>query len=666
MATTNPSLPQTDSPAEQQARAAQLQAAQQTYTYTYDTSLQPLAVATTVPKADGPALIWAGSAVILTLDLLGNVLAKASKIFGPGAKKPTIPRESPEDLAKAIETVVELRDLHEDLAKTLTDLHANPVKAAAQEASHSPAKGLLGFAEGLVARVEAAIEGESPAEKALRLIGEIGKKLLTDFGQKLLAYLEFYGEASNIGVYAEQFQTMRVPEIESAWDDDRMFAWLRIAGPNPGLIKGISALPGSFPVSEAQYRETMGANDSLAAAGKEGRLFLLDYAALATVQTGTFPDQQKYLAVPLALFAIAPQGAADRSLRAVAIQLGQAPDNDTPVITPSSPAWSIAKIWVQIADGNYHEMVAHLAETHLVIEAFAVATPRNLATSHPLYLLLEPHAKGTLFINNLALKALINTNGVVDALLAGTIGSSIQLAVDRVVGYSLHESFLPEAIQRRSVETLPVYPFRDDAMMIWGAIHQWVQSYLGIYYRNDEDVQQDYELQAWVRDLGGKNGARLGGVGEPGIPGEPAIRTFRYLVNVATMAIYTGSAQHAAVNFTQNFIMKYTPAVPLAGYLPPPGSADEQGNLLGTLPPLQKSLLQQALLTLLGGVYYTKLGDYDRNVPGHYFQDARVAEPLATFQASLAKIESDIGRKNLSRIPYIVLLPSEIPQSINI
>jgi arachidonate 15-lipoxygenase len=69
---------------------------------------------------------------------------------------------------------------------------------------------------------------------------------------------------------------------------------------------------------------------------------------------------------------------------------------------------------------------------------------------------------------------------------------------------------------------------------------------------------------------------------------------------------------------------------------------------------------------LLGGVYYTKLGDYDRNVPGHYFQDARVAEPLATFQATLARIESDIGRKNLSRIPYIVLLPSEIPQSINI
>lgn len=665
-----PSLPQHDGPAARAARAAQLAATQKTLTYAYDTVVAPLAVASAVPKGDGVAPVLAGTAVLRVLDLVGNVLAKATKVFGQGAPHDEKLAWSPPELVEIAGVVEQLHSGHERLTELLTSLHARPARAELR-ALTAPSKGLLARVEGAVAvAVEDTFGGDllhlgDPAGEAFDTIGKLLKALLTAAGQALLRYLNLYGEAPAIAAFTEQFQTIRVPEIQSNCLDDRMFAYMRVAGPNPLVIQGIRALPATFPVTEAQFQETMGAQDSLAQAGAEGRLFLCDYAALADVQPGTFPDQQKYLTTPLALFAVPPEDAADRSLRAVAIQLAQAPANDAPIFTPRSAGWPVAKLHVQVADGNYHEMISHLGRTHLVVEAFAVTTPRQLAEDHPLYLLLTPHLTGTLFINNAAVSSLISEGGIVDRLLSGTITSSVQLSIDAVQSFTFNEQFLPEALARRSVETLPSYPYRDDGLLLWRALHGWVRSYLSVYYPGDGDVQGDYELQAWARELGAQDGGRLPGIAEPGAE-NGGIRTFSYLVNVVTLAIFTGSAQHAAVNFPQNFTMSYTPAMPLAAYAPPPVSARESGDMLATLPPLQQSVVQQALGYLLGGVYYTRLGDYDRNIRGTWFQDPRVKAPLAQLQTDLQAVEAEIGRRNLARIPYIVLLPSQVPQSVNI
>ncbi len=79
--------------------------------------------------------------------------------------------------------------------------------------------------------------------------------------------------------------------------------------------------------------------------------------------------------------------------------------------------------------------------------------------------------------------------------------------------------------------------------------------------------------------------------------GEAAsIRTRAYLARLLTQVIFTASAQHAAVNFPQNTITSFTPAMPLAAYAPSPAPAEpavDAGARRG-LPPLQRSLLQQA------------------------------------------------------------------------
>ena len=63
---------------------------------------------------------------------------------------------------------------------------------------------------------------------------------------------------------------------------------------------------------------------------------------------------------------------------------------------------------------------------------------------------------------------------------------------------------LPKTFKARGVddpELLPNYPYRDDALLYWDAIHRWVSSYLSLYYHSDADVQADPELAAWFDEL---------------------------------------------------------------------------------------------------------------------------------------------------------------------
>ncbi len=142
------------------------------------------------------------------------------------------------------------------------------------------------------------------------------------------------------------------------------------------------------------------------------------------------------------------------------------------------------------------------------------------------------------------------------------------------------------------------------------------------------------------------------------------IATLAYLVDAVTMVIFTGSAQHAGVNFPQNGIMSFAPAMPTAGYetAKAVGAGTSKQDWLNLLPPLDQAQQQLNLLYLLGSVYFTKLGNYENGD----FSDSKVAEPLQMFQKSLQDIEEIINRRNLERPAYDYLKPTNIPQSINI
>lgn len=472
------------------------------------------------------------------------------------------------------------------------------------------------------------------------------------------------GHATSLKDYENLFPVIGVPAIAKSYQEDEVFAYMRVAGYNPVMIERVTSLGDRFPVTEEHYQAVMGTDDSLAAAGLEGRLYLADYKILSGVINGTYPREQKYVYSPLALFALPKGSDPTRLLRPVAIQCGQTPGPDYPIVTPNSGkyAWLFAKTVVQIADANIHEAVTHLARTHLLVGVFAIATARQLPHTHPLRILLRPHFDSTLAINNAAQRILIAPGGGVDRLLSPSIDNSRVLAVLGLQSYGFNSAILPKQFQQRGVDDpnlLPVYPYRDDALLVWDAIHQWVWDYLNLYYPTDETIHKDIALQTWAAEISAYDGGRIPDFGEDG-----GIKTLNYLIDATTLIIFTASAQHAAVNFPQKDLMGYAAAIPLAGYLPASTLKREvtEQDYLNLLPPLDQAQRQYNLLSLLGSVYYNKLGEYEQG----YFTDEKVKPLLQGFQSHLQQVENTIKERNLHRPAYEYLLPSKIPQSINI
>ncbi len=638
----HPTLPQQDTSSEQHRRGEQLVKSQRKYQWTNTMSnVVGVPMATEVHFADEPTLAWLLLVSEVGLKIAENLLA---------VKLVNADETDEDDKAK---TQSKLQQVHQRL-QAVREIHAN--QAPNQDA------GLIQTV--ITATKQLLKEHNLSFDELVSQFQDLAKDYtLANIGSPL---------EEGLAPYNQLFQTLTLPTLAKTFWDDETFARFRIAGPNPMLIKGINEIPAKFPLTDGQYRDVMGSEDSLTEALAEHRLYLLDYAELdylAAEPGQTATGQSKYVYAPIALFAIAK---GQTSLTPVAIQCGQNPEH-FPLffkVGKNQPlqwwGWQMAKTIVQVAEGNYHELFVHLARTHLVLEAFTVATHRCLAECHPLNVLLLPHFEGTLFINNAAAKQLIAEGGPIDHIFAAPIARTQQAAGSDRLNFDFYANMLPTELQSRQVANsawLPDYPYRDDALLVWGAIERWVGDYVSVYYGSDAAVMGDTELAAWTASL----------MGEGKINGFKEITSRMQLISVLTMIIFTASAQHAAVNFPQKPLMTYAPALSGAAWQPAPaGQIDHsEKDWLQLLPPVQQSFEQLNVLYLLGSVHYRRLGDYRSNSFPYlpWFEDEQITKnggPLAKFQQSLLTVESTINARNSERISYEFLLPSQIPNSINI
>ncbi len=429
---TVPSLPQQD-PKGRSYREQELENARTAYTYAHSFTyvdqqtqlpymidgqpavLAPIAVLT--PSNDLPQGQWLNLVQIFQLlqssiMIVTNFTVKLTNLLNVGAVGT--------DALPTPQTVKELRSILDSASSILTDLDhlmaaVHHLMTNASEApAATPVTNSSGFIHKLFAHISNAAEDAeqwkakaelSLTREGLHILEKAGKILFDIVGDiakhEVLKWAGLSGEAKSMMDFANQFQTVVVPDIIATTLTDSAFARMRVAGPNPVVLEGVAELPAKFPVPNAKFQEVMGVEDSLDAAGKEGRLYIADYVVLASMKPGQVPVQ-KYIGAPLALFAV-PRAGGSRALRPVAIQCAQDPGNTNPIFYPSDgTSWELAKNWVQAADGNYHELISHLGLTHLLVEPFVVTTHRQLAPQHPLYVLLQPHFQGTIFINNSA------------------------------------------------------------------------------------------------------------------------------------------------------------------------------------------------------------------------------------------------------------------------
>ncbi|MCB9679507.1 MAG: hypothetical protein H6737_30660 [Alphaproteobacteria bacterium] len=453
-------------------------------------------------------------------------------------------------------------------------------------------------------------------------------------------------KAKSVDDYGKLFA--KIPPVpvwaQHKWELDETFGWQRLAGVNPMVVQRISAVPDHVAITEAHWAKSIG-RGTLEAAAKEGRLFACDYGILHGVPCGITNERQKFMHGPYAVFA-----AIDGKLRPVAIQIGATPD--TPVFTPEDgDDWRIAKLAVQVAEASHHETVVHLGRTHMVMEACTLATRRQLADNHPLHVLLMPHCEYTLPINHSAATSLIAPGGTIDQAFGPTISACAGLVRVAIDTWPLDAASPKHNTDSRglSIDVLPEAPYRDDGILVWDAVERFCTAYVKRWYPTAREVVEDTELQAWVRELSGP--CRLAGVG--------TIDSVEKLAHLVTTFVFTGSAQHSAVNFTQFPYMGAVPNMAGAFWEKWPGEV----QMVDVLPPPNMALLQFDTVYQLSGLRMNYLGQY----PEGTFADLESQALVKELQADLLRVEAVITEREKSRwLPYPHLLPSTIPASIHI
>ena len=192
-----------------------------------------------------------------------------------------------------------------------------------------------------------------------------------------------------------------------------------------------------------------------------------------------------------------------------------------------------------------------------------------------------------LAIDTIGRKELIGEGGIIDKTLSLGGGGHVKFIEKCFKSVNLQDYVFPKTIKKRGVddnEKLPEYYYRDDGLKLWEAIESFVREMMSIYYKNDEDVLRDGEIQAWIVDVH-KNGWPVNeGHDDHGVPS--SIKSRDQLIEILTALVFTFSCQHAAVNFSQKDFHGFAPNAPALMRRPPPTKKGQATlkSILETLP----------------------------------------------------------------------------------
>ncbi|XP_047315788.1 probable linoleate 9S-lipoxygenase 5 [Impatiens glandulifera] len=507
-----------------------------------------------------------------------------------------------------------------------------------------------------------------------------------------------------------------IQEDKSAWRTDEEFAREMLAGVNPVIISLLEEFPPKSKLDPSKYgnqnstitKEHIVPNLnglSVEEAINQNKIFLLDHhdslmPYLRKINTTT---TKTYASRTLLILRN------DGTLMPLAIELSLPnPKGDehgaiSKVYTPAQQGvegsiWDLAKAYVAVNDSGVHQLVSHWLNTHAVIEPFVIATNRQLSVLHPIQKLLDPHFRDTMNINAFARQTLINAGGILEKTV---FPSKYAMEMSAVIykNWVFTDHSLPADLIKRGVAVKDVkgkhglrlliedYPYAVDGLEIWSAIETWVEDYCSFYYKTDETVKGDKELQAWWKEL-----KEVGHGDKKNELWWPKMETKKDLTETCSIIIWVASALHAAVNFGQYPYAGYLPNRPTLSrrLMPEVGSPEYEELktnpdkiLLKTITAQLQTLLGVSLIEILSRHSSDEVYLGQRDTP-EWTKDVEPLEAFDKFGKKLVEIEKSIvemnNDKNLKnrvgpvQVPYTLLFPTGqsglsgkgIPNSVSI
>ncbi|KAL4028977.1 hypothetical protein IC575_012196 [Cucumis melo] len=507
-----------------------------------------------------------------------------------------------------------------------------------------------------------------------------------------------------------------IKEDKSAWRTDEEFGREMLAGLNPVIIRRLQDFPPRSKLDPKVYgdqkskiteEQIIHNLDGLTVeeAIKKNRLFILDHhdslmpylRRVNTTSTKTYASrtilflQENGTLKPLAIELSLPnlQGDEFGVVSRVFFPAEQG---------VGSTIWQLAKAYVAVNDSGYHQLISHWLNTHAVIEPFVIATNRQLSVLHPVFKLLHPHFRDTMNINAFARQILINAGGILEATV---FPSKYAMEMSSVLykDWAFHEQAPPTDLIKRGMAiedsnsphglrlVIEDYPYAVDGLEIWSAIKTWVTDYCSFYYKTDEAVRNDPELQSWWKEL------REEGHGDKkDEPWWPKMQNIEDLIDTCAIIIWIASALHAAVNFGQYPYAGYLPNRPTISrkFMPEEGTPEykeletnPEKVFLRTITAQLQTLLGIASIEILSRHSSDEVYLGQRDSP-KWTADKEVLDAFEKFGKKLAEIEDGITKRNedltlRNRVgpvfmPYTLLYPSSeegltgkgIPNSVSI
>ena len=458
---------------------------------------------------------------------------------------------------------------------------------------------------------------------------------------------------------------VRVPKRQLSANDDRAFGYARVGGMNPVelfCLSSQSELPEKFRVSDEDFlngvRKLYGDDHGIKSLANEielGTIFVCDFGLIeraGLVGAFEFEGLTRYSAAPFCL--LYANAAMKRHLVPVAIQVTRDGNGEdivwTPADTPSD--WRAAKLFVGCADFAVHQFKTHALWSHITQGPVSIALQRCVPPLHPIHKLLRPHMHGLLWINDFAMGALVakdptTSRARVGNLLSTLADGNLKLTCAAYEDYAMSATWLRADLKRRNllrddspgVKALGKggYPFREDSLLLLGSIEGYVGEIVEMFYESDRNVADDGYLAEFFREM-----SQLGGI--KGIPVSCA-STKAGLVDFCANAIFTASAFHAAVNFSQidfGANVFQMPGMLLRPPLRKRGVADDV-LIRDMLPPRKWALTQLGMLMFLSQPSRDQLGVFPEDLWG---TDARCMRIVDKFQDELRKCGNEIDKRN--------------------
>ena len=469
-------------------------------------------------------------------------------------------------------------------------------------------------------------------------------------------------------------------KVSKVFRQDEEFGRQMLCGPNPLHIRRVTSLEGRWAGGTVPDHTLEG--KSVQDVIGEGHLFEVCLDDLVGIPHGgafskklTGTAQTWYVCLADCLLYQRDDG----KLVPVLIRLENRADGEpetwwsppSPDITdlndPEHLAWLYAKMWFRCADLSVYSLCTHYARGHATNEIFAVAAYRNLPNAHPIFRLLQPHIQGIIPVNVQARAVLINPGQNAFALFLSAGDSLKVLLHNYYQTFDYSDLNLEKNFEKRGVNDIPEYLYRDDTLDYWKYIGEYVSEMVNLTYPSDEDVVKDIELQNVFKDLvdagfhGYENGA--------GFPRSMANR--EQLVEYLTCVIVNISVFHTAVNFQTFTTYTFPPNVPSCMTLPPPKQDTKvtMEMILDALPVLEIHFISMNISNNLGQYspierFYlgspgeNKLGIFGENMAVSPEQEACMQRMTEKMRGLKAKIDArNVGRY----IKYDVLSPVNTP-----